>query len=153
MTFLATLLAKYAAGRWLQANWAWLKYVLIAVACLLALWWLYSAVWQRGYDAADEKWKDAQRAAEAKAAADTKLLNEAIAEIDTGITIDMEAVANVRTIYRDKVRTIAVDTYRGSTACDVPGGLLEQINAAAQGYASAAASASGSAVRPAKPTP
>lgn len=124
-----------------------------ALAVLLALWAVYSAVWQRGYDAADQEWKAAQEAAQAKAAADTKLLNDAIAEIDQSITIDMEAIANVRTIYRDKVRTVALDVYRDNPACDVPGRLLEQINAAAQGYAAAASSTGGAAVPLAKPSP
>lgn len=121
-----------------------------ALAVLLALWWLYSAVWQRGYDAADQEWKAAQEAAQAKAAADTKLLNDAIAEIDQSITIDMEAINAVRTIYRDKVRTVAIAADRPD--CAIADSLRAQINAAASEYA-AAARPSNAAVQPAKPTP
>jgi hypothetical protein len=91
-----------------------------------------------------------RQAAEAKAAADTKLLQDAIAEIDTGITIDMEAINAVRTVYRDRVRTVAVDRYRDRD-CAVPGGLLSDINAAASGYAAAVTGAGGPAVPTAKP--
>lgn len=129
-----------------------LMYAAGAIAVLLALWWAVSGLVNHGRVLERAEWEARQRAAEAKAAQDTIQLQDAMAGIDTSITIDMEAVANVRTIYRDKVRTIAVDTYRGSAACDVPGGLLEQINAAAQGYASAAAGAGNAAVRPAKPS-
>lgn len=144
----ALILAKFV-GRWLLDRW---PYVLGAVIAVAGLWALYSAIYDAGAASVQKKWDDAQRAAEAKAAADTIQLQDAMAGVDTGITIDLEAIANVRTIYRDKVRTIAVDAYRGSAACDVPGRLLEQINAAASGYASAAAGASGSAVRPAQPS-
>lgn len=128
-----------------------LMYAAGAIAVLLALWWAYSAIWDAGYDKANAEWEARQRAAEAKAQADTKLLNDAIAEIDTGVTIDMEAIANVRTIYRDRVRTIAVDRYRDRD-CAVPDGLLGEINAAASDYAAATGSGS-PAVRPAKPSP
>ena len=142
-----------AALLWFRANWGWLRYVLAGVGVLLALWWAYSAIYSAGQADTQAKWDDAVRAAEAKAAADTKLLNEAIAEIDTGITIDMEAVNAVRTVFRDRVRTVAQDVYRDNPECSLPGQLLGDINAAAQGYAAAAAGASGSAVRPAKPPP
>ena len=127
-----------------------LMYAAGAIAVLLALWWAVSGLVNHGRVLEQAEWEARQRAAEAKAAADTKLLNEAIAEIDTGITIDMEAVNAVRTVYRDKIRTVAIAADRPD--CAIADGLRAQINAAASDYA-AAASASGSAVRPAKPSP
>ena len=118
----------------------WFIYGAGVIGVLLALWGVYSHVWHKGYDKANAEWTERQRAAEAKAAADTAALNAAIAEIDTNITVDLEAIANVRTIYRDKVRTVALDVYRDNPACDVPGRLLEQINAAAGEYAAIARS-------------
>ncbi len=132
--------------------WRWIGLGIGVLAVLLCLWGLYSLVWQRGYDAADQEWKAAQEAAQAKAAADTKLLNDAIAEIDAGIAIDMEAIENVRVVYRDRVRTIAQDVYRDNPECAIPSRLLGDINAAAQGYAAAASGTGGAAVPVAKPS-
>jgi len=120
------------------------------IAVLLALWGVYSHVWHKGYDKANAEWTERQRAAEAKAAEDTRLLNEAIAEIDTGITIDMEAINAVRTVYRDRVRTIAVDRYRDRD-CALPDRLRAEINAAASEYAATARSGN-AAVPIAKPS-
>lgn len=127
-----------------------LMYAAGAIAVLLALWWAVSGLVNHGRVLERAEWEARQRAAEAKAAQDTKLLNEAIAEIDTGITIDMEAVNAVRTVYRDKIRTVAIAADRPD--CAIADGLRAQINAAASDYA-AAASANNSAVRPAKPSP
>ena len=128
------------------------KQLLAGIGVIGALWWAYSAVYGRGYDAADQEWKAVQEAAQAKAAADTKLLNDAIAEIDQSITIDLEAINAVRTIYRDRVRTIAVDRYRDRD-CALPDGLLGEVNRAAQGYAAAASGTGGATVPVAKPSP
>ena len=129
----------------------WFMYGAGVIAVLLGLWGVYSHVWHKGYDKANAEWTERQRAAEAKAAADTRLLQDAIAEIDTNLTADMEAVNAVRTIYRDKVVYKAIDVFRDNPACRVPDGLLAEINAAAQGYAAAATGSGGPAVRPAKP--
>ena len=137
------------AVRWLLARW---PYVLGGIAVFVALWWAYSAIWNAGYDEASAEWEARQRAAEAKAAADTKLLNEAIAEIDTGITIDLEAINAVRTIYRDKVVYKAVDVYRDRPDCALPDGLLREVNFAASAYA-ASASGSGGRTVPETKTP
>jgi hypothetical protein len=133
--------------------WRWIGIGAGVIAVLLCLWGVYSHVWHKGYDKANAEWTERQRAAEAKAAADTAAPHAAIAEIDTSITVDLEAIANVRTIYRDKVRTVALDVYRDNPACDVPRGLLEQINAAASGYAAAVTGTGGPAVPVAKPSP
>jgi hypothetical protein len=89
------------------------------------------------------------QAAQAQAAADTAKLQAYIAAIDTGITIDMEAISNVRTVYRDKIRTVALAADRPD--CVLVDGLLSDINAAAAAYGAAATGASGASVRPAKP--
>jgi len=132
--------------------WRWIGLGIGVLAVLLCLWGVYSLIWQRGYDAADQEWKAAQEAAQAKAAADTKLLNDAIAEIDQGITIDLEAINAVRTVYRDRVRTIAVDRYRDRD-CSLPDGLLGEVNRAASAYAAAVTRTGGATVPLAKPSP
>lgn len=135
------------ALRFLLAHW---KPIAIGIAALLALWWAYSAVWHRGYAEANAEWEARQRAAEAKAAADTAALHLAMSAIDTGITIDMEAISNVRTVYRDRVREVAVDRYRDRD-CTLDDGLLGEINSAASAYAAAATGSGQPAVRPAGP--
>lgn len=131
----------------------WFIYGAGVIAVLLGLWGVYSHVWHKGYDKANAEWTERQRAAEAKAAADTKLLQDAIAEIDTNLTVDLEAIANVRTRWRDKVIYTAVDVYRDNPDCRVPFGLLGEINAAASGYAAAATGTGGATVPVAKPSP
>ena len=120
------------------------RQLLIGLAVVGALWWAYSAVWHRGYDAADRKWNKAQEAAAAKAAADTKLLQDAITAIDEGITIDMEAISNVRTVYRDKIQFKAVDIYRNRPECRLTDELRNDINK----YATELARTSGLGVSP-----
>ncbi len=137
----------------IRANWPWLKYATGAIVLLLALWWAYSAIYHKGYDAASAACEARQRAAEAKAAADTAALQSAMADIDTNLTVDMEAINAVRTIYRDKVVYTAVDVYRDRPDCHLPDGLLQQVNAAASGYAAAAAGTGGPAVHPAATAP
>jgi hypothetical protein len=105
--------------------WKWIGIGAGVLAVLLCLWGLYSLIWQKGYDAADQEWKVAQQAAQAKAAADTKLLNDAIAEIDQSITIDMEAIRHVP---RDKPRTIAIEVARDLPCLYVPDRLLNATN-------------------------
>ena len=134
-------------------HWKLIGIGLAGVALLATLWGAYSAVWQRGYDSAQRKNDALQRSAEAKAAADTILLQDHMAGIDASVQIDMEAINAVRTVYRDKVVYKAVDVFRDSPACRVPDGLLAEINAAAQGYAAAASGAGNAAVPAAKPTP
>lgn len=135
---------------WFRANWGWLKYALGAIAVLLALWWAYSAIYDVGAASVQKKWDDAVRAAEAKAVQDTIQLQDAIAGIDADVTIDLEAIENVRVVYRDKIRTVAIAADRPD--CAIADGLRAQINAAASDYA-AAAGASNPAMRPAKPSP
>lgn len=130
----------------------WFIYGAGVIAVLLCLWGVYSHVWHKGYDKANAEWTERQRAAEAKAAADTKLLQDAIAEIDTNLTVDLEAIANVRTRWRDKVIYTAVDVYRDNPDCRIPAGLLSEINAAAGDYARVARP-SGATVPVAKPSP
>lgn len=140
------------AGAWLLKQFlAYWPYILGAAGVVGALWWLYSAIYDSGVSAERGRWEAAQRAAEAKAAADTKLLQSAIAEIDTGVTIDLETINAVRVVYRDKVRTVAQDVYRDRPECTVPDRLLEQVNASARDYAAAARSG-GPVVRPAEPS-
>lgn len=134
-------------------HWKLIGIGLAGVALLATLWGAYSAVWQRGYDSAQRKNDALQRSAEAKAAADTILLQDHMAGIDASVQIDMEAINAVRTVYRDKVVYKAVDVFRDNPACRVPDGLLAEINAAAQGYAAAASGAGNAAVPAAKPTP
>ena len=134
-------------------HWKLIGIGLAGVALLASLWGAYSAVWQRGYDSAQRKNDALQRASEAQAARDTAALYRAINAIDETITIDTQAIGNVRTVYRDKVVYKAVDVFRDNPDCRVPDGLLAEINAAAQGYAAAASGAGNAAVPAAKPTP
>jgi len=131
----------------------WLAIGAGVIAVLLALWGVYSHVWHKGYDKANAEWTERQRAAEAKAAADTAALNAAIAEIDTSITVDLEAIANVRTRWRDKVLYKAVDVYRDNPDCRIPFGVLSDINAAASSYAAAVTGTGGPTMPTAKPSP
>lgn len=108
-----------------------------AIAVALAVWWLVDSIGDAREEKVRAEWDAAVRAAEAKAAADTVLLQDAIAEIDTDVAINMEAVEHVRTIYRDRIRTVAVDHYRDRD-CILPDGMLGSINAAAGDYARAA---------------
>lgn len=132
--------------------WRLIGLVAGVIAVLLCLWWVVDSIGDSREEKVRAEYDAAQRAAQAKAAADTKLLNDAIAEIDTGITVDMEAINAVRTVYRDRVRTIAIDRYRDRD-CALPDGLLGEVNAAASGYAAAVARPGGAAVPAAKPTP
>lgn len=134
------------ALRLLAAYW---KQLLAGLGVIGALCWAYSAVYGRGYDAADNEWQARQQAAAAKAAADTAKLQTYIAALDTGVTIDLGVINETRTIYRDKIRTVAVAADR--IECALPDGLRGQINAAAESYRSAASGSGGTAVRPAKP--
>lgn len=102
-----------------------LIYIGAAIAVLLALWGLYSHVWHKGYDAADQKWKAAQRAAEAKAAADSWALVGNINEIDTST---QQKVEKIRAVPRDKPRTIAIEVARDLPCLRVPDRLLNSTN-------------------------
>jgi hypothetical protein len=132
--------------------WRWIGIGAGVIAVLLALWWVVDSIGDSREEKVRAEYDAAQRVAEAKAAADTKLLNDAIAEIDQSITIDLEAINAVRTVYRDRVRTIAIDRYRDRD-CALPDGLLGEVNRAAQGYAAAASGTGGATVPLAKPTP
>lgn len=122
-----------------------------AIAVALAVWWLVDAIGDAREEKVRAEYEEAKRAAEARAAADTAALHQAFAEIDADVAVNMEAIENVRTIYRDKVRTVAVEVYR-DRGCDLPRSLLSEINAAAGDYARAA-SGSGAAVPAPRPAP
>ena len=126
-------------------HWKLIGIGLACVALLASLWGAYSAVWQRGYDSAQRKNDALQRASEAQAARDTAALYRAINAIDETITIDTQAIGYVRTVYRDKIKAIAVDVFRDRD-CVLPDRLLEQINAASQAYGAAASGSSDAAV-------
>jgi hypothetical protein len=132
--------------------WRWIGIGAGVIAVLLACWWAVDAIGDSREEKVRAEYDAAQRTAEAKAAADTKLLQSAIAEIDTNITIGMEAINAVRTVWRDKVVYKAVDVFRDNPACRVPDGLLSEINAAASDYARAARPG-GAAVPTARPSP
>jgi hypothetical protein len=131
----------------------WFVYGAGVIAVLLAVWWVVDSIGDSREEKVRAEYEAAQRAAEAKAAADTKLLNDAIAEIDTGITVDLEAIANVRTRWRDKVIYKAVDVFRDNPDCRIPFGVLSDINSAASGYAASATRSGNAAVPTAKPSP
>ena len=129
--------------------WRWIGIGAGVIAVLLALWWVVDSIGDSREESVRAEYEAAQRAAEAKAAADTLILQDHMAGIDTGITIDMEAINAVRTVYRDRVRTIAVDRYRDRD-CALPDRLRAEINAAAGDYAATARSGN-AAVPTAKP--
>ena len=131
--------------------WRLVGYGAAALAVILALGWLYSATVNHGRELERAEWEERQRAAEAEARANEKALQAGMSEIDTSVVIDMEAVSNVRTIYRDRVDYRAVEIYRDRPDCSLPVGLLGEINAAASGFAAAATGDRIPAVRPAKP--
>ena len=118
------------------------------LAVLLCLWGLYSLIWQKGYDAADQKWKDAQESAEAKAQTDSWALVGNINEIDTST---QQTVEKIRAVPRDKPRTIAIEVARDLPCLRVPDRLLDATNqytsdlAAASGHRVIAVPASGNA--------
>jgi len=117
-----------SAWTWIRTAWPWLRYVAGGIAVLIALGWLYSAVWNRGYEAADDKWKAAQRAAEAKAQADSWALVGNINALDVSLSADMAETQKARTLYRDRIRTVAVDVYR-DRQCDLPDSVWNDLNA------------------------
>ena len=69
--------------------WRWIGAAAGVIAVLLACWWIVDAIGDSREEKVRAQYEAAQRAAEANAAADTKLLQDPIPEIDTGITIDM----------------------------------------------------------------
>lgn len=122
----------------------------LAVIGLLA--WAYASIYSAGQADIQSKWDESVRAAEAEARANEKALQAGMSEIDMGAHINMEAISNVRTVYRDRVDYRAVEIYRDRAGlCDLPSGLLGEINAAASGFAAAATGDRLPAVRPAEP--
>ena len=113
----------------------WLAYAAGVIAVLLALWAAYSAIWQSGYDEADAKWKDAQRAAEAKAQADSWTLVGDINAIDATVA---KTVETIRYVPRDKPRTVAVEIARDLPCLHVPDRLLDATNQYTRDLAAAA---------------
>jgi hypothetical protein len=128
--------------------WRLIGYGAAALAVILALGWLYTATVNHGRELERAEWEERQRAAEAEARANERALQAGMSEIDTSVVIDMEAVSNVRTVYRDRVDYRAVEIYRDRPDCSIPGGLLEQVNAAASGFAAAATGSGIPTVRP-----
>lgn len=120
----ALILAKFV-GRWLLDRW---PYVLGVIGVLLALWWAYSAIYDAGAASVQKKWDDAVRAAEAKAQADSWALVGDINQIDTSLSADFAETQKTRTIYRDRIRTVAVDRYLNRD-CDLPDGVWNDLNA------------------------
>lgn len=116
--------------------WKWIGIGAGVLAVLLCLWGLYSLIWQKGYDAADQKWKDAQESAEAKAQTDSWALVGNINEIDTST---QQTVEKIRAVPRDKPRTIAIEVARDLPCLRVPDRLLDATNQ----YTSDLAAASG----------
>lgn len=113
------------ALRLLAAYW---KQLLAGLGVVLAVWWAYSAVYDRGYDAADNEWQARQQAAQAQAQADSWAFIDTLHGIDVSLTADKAQTQQVRTIYRDRIRTVAVDVYR-ARQCDLPRGVFDDINA------------------------
>jgi hypothetical protein len=105
--------------------WKWIGIGAGVIAVLLACWWVVDSIGDSREEKVRAEYEAAQRAAEAKAAADTKLLNDAIAEIDTSITVDLEAIRHVP---RDKPRTIAIEVTRDLPCLHVPDRLLDATN-------------------------
>lgn len=131
--------------------WKWIGIGIAALAVLFALWRVVDAIGDAREEKVRAEWDAAVRAAEAKAAADTVLLQGAIAEIDAGVTTDLEAINAVRVVYRDKIRTVAIAADRPD--CVIVDELRGQINAAAAAYAAAAAGPGGPSVPDASPAP
>lgn len=129
----------------------WAVWGIAALAVILALGWLYSSTVEHGRELERAEWEERQRSAEAEARANEKALQAGMSEIDMGVHINMEAIFNVRTVYRDRVDYRAVEIYRDRPDCSLPVGLLGEINAAASGFAAAATGERIPAVRPAKP--
>lgn len=132
--------------------WRLVGYCAAALAVILALGWLYSSTVEHGRELERAEWEERQRAAEAEARANEKALQAGMSEIDMGAHINMEAISNVRTVFRDRVDYRAVEIYRDRAGlCDLPSGLLGEINAAASGFAAAATGDRLPAVRTAEP--
>jgi hypothetical protein len=117
-----------AALLWFRANWGWLRYVLAGVGVLLALWWLVSALVDHGRSLERAEWEARQRAAEAKAQADSWNLVGDINAIDVSLSADFAETQKTRTIYRDRIRTVAVDRYVDRD-CDLPASVWNDLNA------------------------
>lgn len=90
------------------------------IAILLALWGVYSHVWHKGYDKANAEWNERQRAAEAKAQADSWALVGNINEIDATATAAKTETSKIEVKYRDRIIRTAVDVYRDRPDCRPP---------------------------------
>ena len=107
------------------------------LAVLLCLWGLYSLIWQKGYDAADQKWKDAQESAEAKAQTDSWALVGNINEIDATATAAKTETSKIEVKYRDRIIRTAVDVYRDRPDCRPPAELWRENDEYARDLAAA----------------
>lgn len=96
------------------------KQLLAGIGVIGALWWAYSAVYGRGYDAADQEWKAVQEAAEAKAQTDSWALVGNINEIDATATAAKTETSKIEVKYRDRIIRTAVDVYRDRPDCRPP---------------------------------
>jgi hypothetical protein len=110
------------------------KQLLAGLGVVLALWAVYSAVYGRGYDKANAEWEARQQAAQAQAQADSWAYIDTLHGIDVTLTADKAQTQQLRTIYRDRIRTVAVDVYR-DRQCDLPRGVFDDLNAIRAGTA------------------
>lgn len=120
MTFLATLIARYTVGRWLQANWAWVKYILIAGFVVVAFLAYRSSLIEHGRELERAEWKARQQAAQAKAQADSWEIVGKFGEIDTSVATIHQETAKAEIIYVPKIIRTAVEFYRDNPVCRPP---------------------------------
>lgn len=108
--------------------WKWIGIGAGVIAVLLGLWWLVDSIGDAREEKVRAEYEAAQRAAEAKAQADSWTLVGNINDIDTSLSADFAQTQQTRTIYRDRIRTVAVDVYR-DRQCDLPAGVWSDLNA------------------------
>lgn len=118
--------------------WKWIGIGAGVLAALLALWWLYSAIYDAGASSVQKKWDDAVRAAKAKAQADSWALVGDINQIDTSVQAGKTATTRLEVKYRDRIVRTAVDVYRDRPGCRAPDGLWRANDQLAGEYATVA---------------
>lgn len=108
--------------------WKWLGIGLGALAVIGVVWWVVDSIGDSREEKVRAEYEAAQRAAEAKAAEDTRALQDAVAEIDANVTFDIGAIHEVRTIWRDRIEHKAVDVFRDRPGCRLTDELRNDTN-------------------------
>lgn len=115
MSTIAAIALRLLAAYWRQ--------LLAGLGVVLALWWLYATVYDRGYDKANAEWTARQQAAQAQAQADSWELVDIFAAVDASVAAAKSETAKSEVKFRDRIIRTAVDVYRDNPVCRPPDSL------------------------------